>query len=223
MRHVGNILASGLTALAIGLGPASAKDLIVPFADEAAQDAAFLAYRDALVAAIAARDAEAVAGMADAEIVLSFGDDGGREVFYSWLTEGPWDGFEPAEDFWRELETVLALGGRFDGPEVFSAPYYWSAELPETLDPYATYIVIADGTPMLSAPAPDAKVLAGLPAGAVVETVADDWDQPFHLIRRADGSQGYMAAADLRALIDYRAIFERGKGGWRMTIFVAGD
>jgi len=217
------LIAWALAALPFSLAPAAAADLTLPFTDEAAQDATFLAYRDRLTAAVAARDAGAVADMADSEILMSFGGDGGRDTFRSWLTDGPWGGAEPAEDFWRELETVLALGGRFDGPEMFSAPYYWSAELPESLDPYATHIVMADGTPVLSAPAADAKVLARLPVGAVVETVADDWDQPFHRIRRADGGEGYMAAADLRSLIDYRAIFERGKGGWRMTIFVAGD
>jgi hypothetical protein len=38
-----------------------------------------------------------------------------------------------------------------------------------------------------------------------------------------DGRSGYIRQALFRGFDDYRAVFERRHGRWRMTAFVAGD
>jgi hypothetical protein len=202
--------------------PVLAQDLIVPFVDEAQNDSDFAAWRAELMLDVIARDTEAVVAKAAPDIALSFGGDGGRETFTRWLETG--DGSDDGgEAFWRALETVLVLGGTFGDAEAFTAPYIFTAELPETLDVYSTHLVLGLETPIHKGPGVDTPILATV-TGAVIETIDyDDYEAPFRLVRRADGSEGYVATDRLRAVIDYRALFNRVDGVWQITAFVAGD
>jgi hypothetical protein len=42
-------------------------------------------------------------------------------------------------------------------------------------------------------------------------------------VRLSDGRAGYVETEHLLSAIDYRAIFERRDGQWRMTMFIGGD
>jgi hypothetical protein len=42
-------------------------------------------------------------------------------------------------------------------------------------------------------------------------------------VKDAKGNKGFVLARDVRSPIDYRAYFEKHKGKWQMTVFVAGD
>ena len=205
-------------ALALLATPALSQDLIVPFTDEGQQDPDFAAWRAELMLDVIARDADAVAEKADENIKLSFGGDSGRETLMAWLTEG-----EAPETYWQELEEVLSLGGTFDGEDAFTAPYTFTAELPGNLDPFSTAFVLGHETPVREGSAPDSFEIARV-TGAVVETIgAEDFDAPYRQIRRADGSEGYVEARFLRSVVDYRALFNKLDGEWRMTAFIAGD
>ncbi len=210
------------TVLALLLAaPATAQDFTVPFVDAAKQDPEFAAWKAELFLDILARDIDAVVAKADPGIHLSFGGDGGQETFRDWLTTGGSEG-DP-EALWRELEEVLALGGTFRSADSFAAPYIFTAELPETFDVYATYFVLGERTPILIDPEPDAEVIAEVTGAVVQATNGDDFEAPFREIVRFDGSRGFVETRYLRSVIDYRALFNRVDGDWRMTAFIAGD
>ncbi|MBD3678979.1 MAG: SH3 domain-containing protein [Rhodobacteraceae bacterium] len=215
------VLAFALCALPATL---QAHDLVLPFVDEAAQSPGFATYREELIAAIAARDAEAVADMAAPEVKLSFGGDYGRQDLLDRLHRASTEETNgTARTYWTELEDVLALGGTFDASGGFTAPYFFTAPLPEDADPFAIWFVTQDDTPIYDSPSKSADIIDQLEAGTVLELGYDDYDAPVRWVRRADGREGYVRATHMRSLLDYRAIFEEIDGNWQMTIFVAGD
>jgi hypothetical protein len=130
----------------------------------------------------------------------------------------------PATEVWGELGTVLALGGRFEGDSTFVAPYTFT-DSPDEVDPFEALIALGDAVPFRAAPDPDADVVATLSFGVVRR----EWDRERTLpegwtaVRLENGTLAYARSSSVRSPIDYRAIFMRGDGGWRMTVFIAGD
>lgn len=58
-----------------------------------------------------------------------------------------------------------------------------------------------------------------LPIRSTDNAVSPDWQK----IQTHDQKTGYVATQYLRSPIDYRAGFDKGPDGWKMTFFVAGD
>ena len=54
---------------------------------------------------------------------------------------------------------------------------------------------------------------------AEVTIEGDGWGR----VRLADGRTGYIESGSVISPIDYRAIFARRDGQWRMVAFIAGD
>ena len=49
-------------------------------------------------------------------------------------------------------------------------------------------------------------------------------DQPrWTEVTAADGTKGFVKSDQLRSPVDYRAVFQPRKTGWKMTAFIAGD
>lgn len=192
--------------------------------DEAAQDPGFFAFRASLQRAIAERDTTAVLAVVDSTIKLSFGGDAGIDWFVEFWLESP-DG-----DIWVELGAVLALGGRFMGDSLFYAPYTFNAfaagERPPEYDPYEALIAIDDAVPVLAAPEPGADTLAVLSFHLVLHewrTAVAEPPAGWTAIRLADDALGFVRTRSVRSPLDYRAVFERREGCWRMTMLIAGD
>lgn len=208
--------------------PGAASDAkLLPF-DEAPQNPEFLAWRDALIAAVKRRDAEAVAAFAAPKILLSFGEDEGPETLVAWLNgSADWQG----EAYWRELEEVLTHGGAFNQQGGFDAPYWFAAEpaLPAEVDWMTVFYIIGDKVRLRAGPGTNHKVLAELSYDIVVadnpeHTLEDDADgRPWLYVRTFDGLEGWVALRYLRNGYSYRAGFEQQDGRWAMTYFLAGD
>ena len=59
-----------------------------------------------------------------------------------------------------------------------------------------------------------------LPVDEAAEPYAEsEWTR----IKLRDGRTGYISSRYVRSPIDYRAVFNKMDGRWRMTAFVAGD
>ena len=199
--------------------------------DEAAQDQTFAAYRDRLLDAVVRRDIDAILGMVAEDIALSFGGDAGRDRLRARFTVDPETIAEEyrhtapnlREDYWAAFETVLRMGGRFgeDG-NTFSAPYTWTAKVPPGYDPFETYFVTGSGVTLRDRP-----IRYGKPVGALshdIVTVLDGGEgTDYRRVRTADGQEGYAHLDYLRSQVDYRAIFVRRDGEWRLERFIAGD
>ena len=208
----------------------SAQTLTAPPVDEAENDASFVDYRDRLLAAVVARDIETILTLADEDIHLSFGGAAGHAAFREFLEVDP-ETFAPEyrheapamrERNWTDLETVLRMGGVFNGEGDFVAPYTFAVDPPPDWDVFEVMIVTGSGVALRKRPIKYSEVVGRL-----------DYDIVRHLhwvsgtsfveIARGDGSTGFVHRDYLRSLVDYRAIFRKVDGAWKMTTFIAGD
>ena len=205
----------------------------VPFKDEAAQDPSFVEYRAQLMEAIEARNTEAVIALSDTEIHLSFGGHAGHDDFREMLNvpeENLSDEYKPQaqamrDEIWGGLKETMDLGGTFDADGTFSAPYYWSADIPDTFDPFSTYFVTGSRVALRDGPSERSNVLARVSYAVVTipytdEARASDWS-----LITIPGTKlsGYMHNDFLRSQVGYRAGFSKETGEWKMTFFIAGD
>jgi hypothetical protein len=198
--------------------------------DQAALNTAFFDYRAALRDAVARRDVAYIIAQAASTIQLDFGGGKGREEFAARLTLSPED-LAPEyahlaealrEGYWHALETVLRLGGEFQNPDLFTAPYTSSVVLDASADPGSTWFVIGRDVAMRAFGTSDAEIIGTLSYDIVtVETYEPHAD--YLVVTTAEGHIGYVAAADLWSATGYRATFERSGGTWQMTSFLAGD
>jgi hypothetical protein len=202
---------------------AAIDERVRPF-DEASQDASFLKFRNDLKAIIARKDAAALMKIVDAKIQNGFGGEDGAAKFRS-----GWKVGDPKSEVWRALSLVIELGGNFDNKTTFSAPYSFSA-FPSDGDGFTTVVVTADGAVMREKPKADAPVartldhdiltFAAQPPGKMQhEATENDWIE----VKDAKGKRGFVRQLDVRSPIDYRAYFEKKRGKWLMTAFLAGD
>src|SRR5262245_34820006 len=89
--------------------------------DEAATQPDFLSFRAQLQEAVDQDDVDAVMAIVHPNIKASFGGDDDIDAF-----RRMWKPEEPGTELWRTLASVLALGGSFQGPDTFVAPYTFS-------------------------------------------------------------------------------------------------
>lgn len=186
----------------------------LPFVDEASQDPSLVAFRERFLAAVRAKDRDAVIALTDPNVRTSFGDAAGRADLIRRL-EGP--------ELWQELEWILTHGGTFrgeGGTRSFWAPYVYST-YPDAQDAFTTMAVIADDVPLREQASPDARVLATL-SRDIVEADAGDRGE-WTAVTTADGRKGFVRSTEVRSPIDYRAGFMKSGNGWTMTALVAGD
>lgn len=209
----GAITALALLAAAL---PSSAGAERLPPRDECAGLPGFAAFRARLDDAIRRRDVEALLALTDPDIRLDFGGGAGREQMRAdWrLGEGS------QSPIWGELGTMLRLGcaGNADGAAM---PHMFN-RFPERYDPFASALTIGTRIALRAGQSFDARVLARLDWETLALTGTDpeaEW-QP---VRLDDGRAGFVHRDLLRRPIDYRLIFDRVNGEWRIGALIAGD
>lgn len=148
------------------------------------------------------------------DICLSFGGSSGRDDLRRDLAAGP--------ERWDALRTLLMLGGTWDEPDVFAAPYVYSA-WPDGHDTFDEQAIVGAGVRVRAAARPDAAVITSL--SDCIVRVADagrrteDWTPIDLRAKRV----GYVSTRHIRSPINYRAAFEFKDARWQMTFFLAGD
>jgi len=188
--------------------------------DEAPLDPEFLAFRTRLQAAVSNHDAAALMDVVHVEIKNGFGGDDGINAFREmWRPE------DPKSELWMQLGTVLGLGGSFDEPSEFTAPYTFS-KWPSGVDSFDFVAVTAAEVRLRAEPSSDAPVV-GTVSYALLQLDTDfdstrivphEWTTV-----KYNGKKGYVASRFVRSPIDYRARFSRLNGTWKLTFFLAGD
>jgi hypothetical protein len=230
LRHLIIAFALTLTTLA----PAHADELTerLKFWDDGPQDASFVKFRNKLKATIASKNASALFEILASDIKIDFGGFGGGPEFHKM-----WKPYDKDSKVWAALSLVIEQGGNFDSPVQFSAPYVFSA-FPSDVDVEDKLVVTNEDAVLREQPKADAKIVRKLDrdiltlvslvdrgsvtAGSYIaqhEAHADTW----YAVKDAKGQQGFVPARDVRSPIDYRAYFEKHKGKWVMTMFLAGD
>jgi len=204
--------------------PSFADDLTVrlKFWDDGPQDVSFVKFRDELKGIIARKDASALRTRLASDVKLDFGGSRGGAEF-----DKMWKPHDKNSQVWVALSLVVEQGGNFDSPVRFSAPYAYSA-FPSDLDPFDYVVVTAERAVMRDAPKPEARIIRELDRDILSivkglklqhEAGADDWYE----VKDAKGRQGFVLACDVRSPVDYRAYFEKRRGRWIITMFLAGD
>ncbi|HWN45282.1 MAG TPA: SH3 domain-containing protein [Thermoanaerobaculia bacterium] len=184
--------------------------------DEAARDPEFFAFRAQLQAAAARHDTEAVLAAVHPNIKNTFGGDDGIEAFRRiWKL--------PAADsrLWDELGTVLAFGGAFREGGLFAAPYVF-ARWPEPFDSFEHVAVLGTSVRVRAEKGLKGRILTAL-SFDVVRLASPAIDAEWVHVKLRDGRTGYISSRYVRSPVDYRALFNKIDGRWRMTAFVAGD
>jgi hypothetical protein len=203
------VLAASAFALAMG---SAAAEPYPPF-DEGAADPSFAAFRSELMQIVEARDLARLEPLLDPGIRISFGADGGAADALAEFRDNP--------ERWEELGEILRLGGKFETPDLFVAPYTFFAEL--NGDPFTTAVIIGTDVNVRAGPSTSATALDGLSHEAVAlapdALAAPGWVK----IRLANGTLGFVAEDFIRLVLGYRAGFGRAGDSWRMQFFLAGD
>jgi hypothetical protein len=211
-----------ITALFASIAVPAQERFVKPV-DEAGKDPSFLAFRTKLIAAAERKDLKYVMSIMDPDISLSFGGHSGVKDFHELWTN--------KDEFWSEFLTVIKNGGKYepaDGEsgEMFIAPYSFS-NWPEDLDAFDYMLVFGENVNLRETPSLDGKVITKLSYNVVKITdnklIKGKKQADWYRIETLGGKKGWVKAEFIRSPIDYRAGFEKQRGAWKMTYFIAGD
>jgi hypothetical protein len=206
---------------------AAGQERFVRPVDEAAKDRSFLAFRTKLISAAERKDAKYIYSILDPNIKLSFGgEEGIADLKNIWKPESK------DTRFWDEFLPVIRTGGAFTGVgrnrlNSFTAPYTFSS-WPDDIDGFEYHAIFGNNVNLREGPSMDAKVLGRLSYNVIkVIRDADEFeteDVPgWYRIETMGGMSGYVSSKYVRSHLDYRAGFEKKRGVWKMTFFIAGD
>ncbi|MEZ5429336.1 MAG: SH3 domain-containing protein [Pyrinomonadaceae bacterium] len=218
------LLLTMMAGLALNL---PAQERYVRPVDEGPKDASFVSFREKLIKAVKEKDEKHLISVLDDDIKASFGGDEGVKDFQTfWKLDSGQSGV------WEELLPVLTNGGKFvsGAPnKEFCAPYSFVA-FPEDLDAFEYNIIFGNNVRLRSKPDLSSNVITKLSYNIVKidweKSVNDGKDDPTYIwykVETLGKLNGFVSADYVRSPIDYRACFEKKKGVWKMTAFVAGD
>lgn len=198
--------------------------------DEGKKDASFDAFRQKFIAAVKRRDVKFLIETLDRDVKGSFGGDSGIADFKRlWKLDQP-----EKSELWGELLTVLTNGGTFlKEPAIknkqFCAPYSFTV-FPEDLDAFEYSMIFGNNVNLRADPNVKSEVVAQLSYNVVKvdyeNSVADknkEGEYNWLKIETLGGKKGFVSAEFVRSPIDFRGCFEKIKGKWKMTFFLAGD
>lgn len=196
-----------------------AQPKIVTEGDEASKDPSFLAYRQNLLAAVKRHDLPALSAALDPKIYYSYGiQKPGRDGFFA-----AWKVKKGDPSLWREMEEVLIHGGAFGQNGDFVAPYIF-AKWPEKYDSLDYVAVLSPKASVYTKPDAQSPVVAEvgstmLKLSRLNEKEHVGWTE----VEVTPKKTGYIRNKDVRGGMDFRAIFEKKNGKWRMVTFIGGD
>ena len=198
-----------------------------PF-DEGTNNPDFATFREKLYEATIQKDIKFLSEIIHLDIKFSFGAENGKTDFLkSWQLDK-----KPNESmFWKELETILSLGGAFwdETKNSFCAPYVFM--LDDIDDPYNQAVIVGEKVRLREQPNSNAKITSSLSWDLVefvdqedfVEETINGETHPWKKIKTSTNQVGYVFAKYIRSPIDFRAGFSNKEGQWMMDLFIAGD
>ena len=194
--------------------------------DEAQKNQSFFDFRQKLMLIIKNRDAASLIRLIRKDTELGFDGSMGQGAFVEW-----WHPGDPHSKLWVELQTVLQMGGAFDGEGNFVAPYV-SARWPDQFDEFLNSAVIGKNVPCYPSPDSASKPFCMLSYEVVNSSVDDSNVEEFEKLDKQgwrkielwNGKVGYIRSQFLRSAIDQRIYFAKDThGDWFISAFVAGD
>ena len=116
-------------------------------------------------------------------------------------------------------------GGAFRGEgedRSFWAPYVY-ASWPEDVDAFEHVAATGSSVVVRDRPGPEAAEVARVDYEILELVRREEESEEWVRVRTQAGVEGWVASAEVRSPIGYRAGFNRNDGTWRMTALVAGD
>ena len=215
-----------LFLLAFSFLNVSAQEKYAKPKDEADKNPSFLAFRTKLIAALEKRDVKFILGIVDKRIKNGFGGEDGFENF-----KKQWKIQNRNSKFWDELMIVVKNGGTFDkqNKNSFYAPYLFTT-FPEEIDAFEYQAIFGNNVNLRSKPGVNSSIVASLSYNIVkvdwensVKSRTNKDDFLWLKVATLGGKKGFVKPEFVRSSIDYRAGFEKIRGKWIMTFFLAGD
>lgn len=212
--------------LSLFLSSVFAQERFVRPADEGKKDASFNAFRTKLINAVKKRDVNFLLSIVDRNIKNGFGGEDGIENF-----KKGWKINSRNSELWKELLAVLNNGGAFDDKRrtAFYAPYLFT-DFPEDIDAFEYQAIFGNNVNLRAQPDINAPIVASLSYNIVKADFQNVISSPTNKnevlwvkVETLGGMKGYVKPEFVRSSIDYRAGFEKIRGKWMMTFFLAGD
>jgi hypothetical protein len=123
--------------------------------DEASRRPDFFEFRRRLQDAVAQKDTSAILNALHPSVKVAFDGAAGPTAFQQYHMNNP------DENFWEDFGKVLAMGGAFTQPDMFTAPYVFS-NWPDEFDSFECRAVIGTGVRLREHPSTNARTLAAL-------------------------------------------------------------
>jgi len=221
--------AYSLILFVLAVATAMAQERYVKPVDEANLDPSFKSFRAKLIAAAERRDAKYVLSVLDPKIQLSFGGHAGIKDF-----KEMWKINSKASEFWAEFLPAIKNGGSFfrdngKRTNTFYAPYTFQS-FPDDLDGFEHFAIFGSDVNLRKSPAADSEIVGRLSYNVVkveedpAREAGEGRKKPeWRKVKTLGGLSGFVKAEFVRSPIDYRAGFEKKRGVWKMTAFIAGD
>ena len=198
---------------------AAAAPARLPPVEQCISDPEFNRVRRQLERVVETHDFDGLLSLTSDDVRVSFGGRSGRESFSDYWTAASAD----RELLWEELRKALRLGCA-QAKDCEGKPYRAIPAMFVTgddLDGFETWVALP-GAVLREKPSASAQAKMRLPAWTVLNEVDHDGGS-WIKVSTPKGRSGYVSTALARSLLDYRIIFGRRDGQWRITAFVAGD
>ena len=209
-----------LVAIALATSTLSAAQVRrSPPVDHCASDRSFADFRRRLITAVDHHSTRFILSIISDDVQSSFGGDPGRADFIA-----HWQLDRPAQSvLWRELGAALRLGcARVEGGAFWAPSFSAPTDGDDSDELIPRFIAVVPGAVLRAGASDGARVIAALDWD-VMTALDNDGHSPWIAARLADGRRGFVRRREVRDLADYRAVFEKRGGRWRMTAFIAGD
>lgn len=188
--------------------------------DETTEDSSFASFKEKLKAAIQKKDSSFIKKILSDDVEYSFGADPERKsavdgFLKHYKIEGKKD-----SDFWKNLRDVVELGCTKSGEE-FICPYVYS-KWPNKYDSFSFVAATREKIPIRKKPESSAEVLR-FANFEIFKLAREQKTDGWNAIDLGNKQVGFVATADVRSPIDYRAGFQKTSDGWKLKYFIAGD
>ena len=204
----------GLAILAALLAQPEAIPERLPPVENCSTELGFDEFRARLQEVVANKDKRALLTMLSEDVEVNFGGDHGPALFAAnWKFDEPGD-----SRVWAELEEALSQGCTQSGDALVAPSFV--ANFPEQLDAFET-VILPPGAELHTA-----KAGASAGKGTLdwhLATVIESADEAWLEVKLADGRQGFVRYDQTVNPLDYRLVFEKRGGEWKIAAFVAGD
>lgn len=190
--------------------------MTLPPRDDCAGQPGWAEFRARLAAAVATRDAQALADLSARDVTLDYGGGHGPASLRKQLSA------PSGAAIWADLARIMPLGCAIDG-QMATMPWFF-AHLPETVDPGMTMLVTGQGVPLRARPSDTAPQVARLDWALV--SLAPGFNPAARYAAVITGRpqrKGWVAMESLRSLLARRILAERTGDGWRIAAVIAGD